>query len=285
MSLRLRSSSRIWADANGNADSEIAAGKADAIDATLAELAALRQQAAEDRAVCLCGCPEAEHESRMDDGETCGHDDHECIRVPPAVLVIVQQLRQRLAEVERTPQALGAKIPDYWHEAKTLWPWLPSQPAIQLDDEWRNRTRAENALWLIEQAEQRAERAETALLGIRSLDIEGRLHFVSERNLCPLCQCRIGQHMPECSIGRLRAALAPVAEPAKCLRCDGSGEVQCGPPSDGPIPCPKCAPVAEQPEPATLSGMICIHGLAAEAGCEDCNAILALDDEPEPDHV
>jgi hypothetical protein len=205
---------------------------ADAINATLAELAALRSEVG----ILSAAKAGARYIAERD------------------------TLRQRLAEVERTPQALGTKIPDYWHEAKTLWPWLPSQPAIQLDDEWRNRTRAENALWLIEQAEQRAERAETALLGIRSLDIEGRLHFVSERNLCPLCQCRIGQHMPECSIGRLRAALAPVAEPTEvqghwwCPSCrqevDAPGVTYTECHTDCGQRVEWVAPVAEQPADA-----------------------------------
>lgn len=44
-------------------------------------------------AVCLCGCPESEHESYGEDGESCGHDDHECLRVPKAVLAYVERLR------------------------------------------------------------------------------------------------------------------------------------------------------------------------------------------------
>lgn len=44
-------------------------------------------------AVCLCGCPDSEHESYGEDGESCGHDDHECIRVAPAVLAYVERLR------------------------------------------------------------------------------------------------------------------------------------------------------------------------------------------------
>lgn len=48
-------------------------------------------------AVCLCGCPDSEHESYDEDGESCGQDDHECIRVAPAVLEIVNRYRVALS--------------------------------------------------------------------------------------------------------------------------------------------------------------------------------------------
>jgi len=57
-----------------------------------------------------------------------------------------------LAAERATPQSLGAAVPDYWSEAKAKWPWLP-ETTERLDDEWRNRTRAENALWIIDQAQ------------------------------------------------------------------------------------------------------------------------------------
>lgn len=66
-----------------------------------AEIERLRGELATDRAVCLCGCPLEQHESRAEDGESCGHDDHECIRVPPAVLAIVQGLRGEARTFER----------------------------------------------------------------------------------------------------------------------------------------------------------------------------------------
>jgi hypothetical protein len=138
-------------------------------------------------------------------------------------------LEQRLAEVERErdehPQ----------HEACPKC-WARLQAAFR---------RAEKA-------EQRAERAETALRPfaafadawdrkpIRGIHDEVyAIHAGADRGVLRLSDCKAA-----------RAALAPVAEPAKCSRCDGSGEVQCGPPSDGLIPCPKCAPVAEQPQRA-----------------------------------
>lgn len=43
-------------------------------------------------AVCLCGCPDSEHEAD-ECGEDCGRDNHECIRVPKAVLAYVERLR------------------------------------------------------------------------------------------------------------------------------------------------------------------------------------------------
>lgn len=56
----------------------------------IGELEALLREC---NAVCLCGCPDSEHESYGEDGESCGHDDHECIRVPKAVLAYVERLR------------------------------------------------------------------------------------------------------------------------------------------------------------------------------------------------
>ena len=38
-------------------------------------------------------------------------------------------------------------------------------------------------------------------------EIEGRIHYVTEGNLCPLCQSRMGKHRGGCALGRLRAAL------------------------------------------------------------------------------
>lgn len=57
-------------------------------------------------AVCLCGCPDSEHEAD-DCGESCGNDRHECIRVAPAVLAYVNKLRSARAlppEVEEAAE-------------------------------------------------------------------------------------------------------------------------------------------------------------------------------------
>lgn len=56
----------------------------------IAELESLLREC---NAVCLCGCPDSEHEAD-ECGESCGHDDHECIRVAPAVLAYVNGLRK-----------------------------------------------------------------------------------------------------------------------------------------------------------------------------------------------
>jgi len=68
----------------------------------IAELESLLREC---NAVCLCGCPESEHESYGEDGESCGHDDHECIRVAPAVLEIVQRYRVALSDALRAQPA------------------------------------------------------------------------------------------------------------------------------------------------------------------------------------
>lgn len=68
-------------------------GKAPGHD-RIAELESLLREC---NAVCLCGCPETEHESYGEDGESCADEGHECIRVAPAVLEIVQRYRVALA--------------------------------------------------------------------------------------------------------------------------------------------------------------------------------------------
>ena len=40
-------------------------------------------------------------------------------------------------------------FPQYYYEAKKKWPFLPTK-TVDLDDRWRNRTRQENAMWVIE---------------------------------------------------------------------------------------------------------------------------------------
>jgi hypothetical protein len=62
-----------------------------AAEGRVAELESLLREC---NAVCLCGCPDADHEAD-ECGESCGHDEHECIRVAPAVLDYVNRLRSR----------------------------------------------------------------------------------------------------------------------------------------------------------------------------------------------
>lgn len=66
-----------------------------------AEVARLTALLRECNAVCLCGCPESEHESYGEDGESCADEGHECIRVAPAVLEIVQRYRVALSDALR----------------------------------------------------------------------------------------------------------------------------------------------------------------------------------------
>lgn len=65
------------------------------------EVAALRERIALDNAVCLCGCPASEHEMVDEGAEQCEHEDHECLRVAPAVLEIVGCVRLALAAAEQ----------------------------------------------------------------------------------------------------------------------------------------------------------------------------------------
>lgn len=82
-------------------------------EAEVARLTALLHEA---NAVCLCGCPDAEHEAD-ECGEDCGHDDHECIRVAPAVLEIVQRYRVALSNALAQKPA-GAEVRE---AAERLW--------------------------------------------------------------------------------------------------------------------------------------------------------------------
>lgn len=68
-------------------------------------------------AVCMCGCPDADHEAD-ECGESCGHDDHECLRVAPAVLEIVQRYRVALSRALATEPA--AALPEEVREAAEI---------------------------------------------------------------------------------------------------------------------------------------------------------------------
>jgi hypothetical protein len=57
-----------------------------------------------DRAVCLCGCPPDVHENYGEDGESCGNDDHDCIRVSVGVA-------QAFARVRAGAKAGEAQVP------------------------------------------------------------------------------------------------------------------------------------------------------------------------------
>ncbi len=60
-----------------------------------------------DRAFCICGCPDSEHESYGEDGESCENPRHECTRVCAAAASIVESLRfevARLTEITNDAQ-------------------------------------------------------------------------------------------------------------------------------------------------------------------------------------
>jgi hypothetical protein len=59
---------------------------------TKEDMALVREVLFESNAVCACGCPDADHEN-YDDGESCEHDDHECVRTSKAVLAMLAKLR------------------------------------------------------------------------------------------------------------------------------------------------------------------------------------------------
>jgi hypothetical protein len=64
------------------------------------QVADLRAVCLESNAVCLCGCPDSEHE-RYDDGEGCGHDDHECVRASVTVADMIFAGRRHVQELLR----------------------------------------------------------------------------------------------------------------------------------------------------------------------------------------
>ena len=64
-----------------------------------AECAMLRIES--DNAVCICGCPNEDHD-RIDEGEYCENDEnHECVRVCHAALQIVNTLRAERDKASR----------------------------------------------------------------------------------------------------------------------------------------------------------------------------------------
>src|ERR1017187_9603380 len=75
-------------------------------------IAALRAALAETTGVFLCGCPPEDHESYGEDGESCGHDDHECIRTCRAIQTLYTRRSAALkkAEEERDAQTRRADV-------------------------------------------------------------------------------------------------------------------------------------------------------------------------------
>lgn len=75
-----------------------------------AENTRLRAVLAESAAVCACGCSDVDHESYGEDGESCGHDDHECYRTSPAASSALSTLRAQLAQQAQQIAALVEKL-------------------------------------------------------------------------------------------------------------------------------------------------------------------------------
>lgn len=73
--------------------------------------------------------------------------------LPVNVRPWVERCEALLAEVERLRSSWPDSWPDYLHEAKRIAPWLPD--CEEADDAYRNRTRAENAAWIIGEARRR----------------------------------------------------------------------------------------------------------------------------------
>src|ERR1017187_5478536 len=69
-------------------------------------IAALRAALAETTGVFLCGCPPEDHESYGEDGESCGHDDHECIRTCRAIQTLYTRRSAALKKAEEVIKTL-----------------------------------------------------------------------------------------------------------------------------------------------------------------------------------
>jgi hypothetical protein len=54
----------------------------------------------DENSVCICGCPNEDHENYGEEGEACEHEDHECIRVCHAAAQIADGYRKQIAELE-----------------------------------------------------------------------------------------------------------------------------------------------------------------------------------------
>lgn len=81
-----------------------------------AEVARLTGLLEECNAVCLCGCPAGEHESYGEDGESCGKDDHECLRVAPAVSAAMEKERAARREAEEKLEMSRKSIVFTWRD-------------------------------------------------------------------------------------------------------------------------------------------------------------------------
>ena len=93
------------------------AKKLDAADAHVealeAEKAALLEVLKESNAVCVCGCPNEQHENYGEDGEACEDDTHECNRASRAVLASVAKLRAEKAALQQENETLRKKYAEF----------------------------------------------------------------------------------------------------------------------------------------------------------------------------
>lgn len=80
------------------------------VEAKDAEIRRLEVEASIDREVCICGCPVSQHESYDDDGESCGDQSHECVRVCPTALSIAQSLREQLRQQTERAEKAEARV-------------------------------------------------------------------------------------------------------------------------------------------------------------------------------
>lgn len=116
---------------------------------------ALVEVAAEANAVCACGCPEGDHETYDEDGQSCTHDDHCCVRTSAAVLSMLETSRRELAGERSARTHLEGRIRELveqWREASVSRPLASSRPTVdEIDREaeargWRHCARELAAL-------------------------------------------------------------------------------------------------------------------------------------------
>ena len=101
---RLRAEAEIWQQGTDELTAERDAARRallacqEAREAQRDELAQYYTALDEMTTHCLCGCPIAEHWSDGDDGESCDHDDHECLRTCQSIAELVARLRTNQKE-------------------------------------------------------------------------------------------------------------------------------------------------------------------------------------------
>ncbi len=70
----------------------------------------LLERIRQDNAFCICGCPDSEHESYGEDGESCENPRHECVRVCAAAASIAESLRAEVARLVGEGQRKDGEI-------------------------------------------------------------------------------------------------------------------------------------------------------------------------------